>query len=1102
MRKARFLLWPSMVLAFCFSGGLALGSSLHPNLANGYSPNADQFEWDRINLFNGSLGITLPLGFAYPLTQGFNYRLILHYNSNVWSMKESLPNQVSASPNPFCNAGLGWDLSLGRLVDPLESPNGSGQWIYISPDGALHAFFSLLHEDDGIDPTSAVAYTRDGTYHRLHRISSTTCTVESPDGLIRIFTRFADNQWRVTQIKDRFSNSLSITYSADSWRVTDSQGRSHTLYFRSLPSGHYSQVIDRVVLSAFGGTTATYQFEYTTQTVNLPDSDTDPATPTSMSMATLRAVVLPDGSKHEFTYSPRSYQGRLISLLLPTLGKVNWTYQPYQFVNPGCPTGLPPFLRQSVGVASRTLLNPDGSVAGSYSYAPTLYPQPSGASCVEATELRNTVTTPLGHKAVHYFSVNTNSRINDYGLPLARSLPDVGGNRYLSRQYFDCRNAGNGNDCLLVQSVYVNYEQDRVTNPTSPTFDYANRRLATQRTVYHDDVENGEARFADVKRSDFDGVGHYRRVTTAGNFGSGDYGETVIRYEATVGSYPSPGFSIPGPDQPWLLNLYAQTVKSEGGSSVVVDYCFDRQTGFLWRKRLRYDASILSSRDVVIAYQPDAAGEVSREQYYGGDTQRLDTSTLCTLALPVNQYEVRYEYQSGSLRRSQYYDELGRPFGSQLADRVVDQNTGLVQMSKDSAGISVTYAYDAMGNLAWVKPESGQGGWQEHRYAIATAATGAQTVSYQYRNQDREIVSEERMGFDGFGRLTSVTRRLADGSNPSRYRHYNAMGWLTAESEFSTESPRYRSFLSYDPFGRVGTIRPPEGSHHDTTFTYKGVRSVTTTAKRGVAYHPTTGQIREEPISTTELFDRQGRSWKTIAPQSSGDEETVYSYDVVGRLLETRVNGSRVGVSRSYDGRGFLRQSVSGSETTDHESTDALGKSRLMRRTNSNGTGDVSLAYDYDRAGQLIRVRDREIGGKVWKEFFYADTNGVMDWRAGKLWKTVRYNDMSRFLSSVGVAQVSESYTYGGVGGKVSEYTIKLQDQLGRQEKFQQTYRYDEQGRAIQIGYPSTASSPENTGVTIPRDRSITNLYSWGQLVQVADSLNRIGATSITYHAN
>jgi len=147
---ARILVVVSLLLAFVTGVAASIGAHLHPNLARGAGDSASLAvsEWDSVNLFNGNLNLSIHLGISYPLRRNFEYQFALSYNSNVWDLTQVTATVMRAEPNRYANAGLGWDLSFGRLIDPFASDNGdSNKWIYISPDGAYHPFYATLHPD-------------------------------------------------------------------------------------------------------------------------------------------------------------------------------------------------------------------------------------------------------------------------------------------------------------------------------------------------------------------------------------------------------------------------------------------------------------------------------------------------------------------------------------------------------------------------------------------------------------------------------------------------------------------------------------------------------------------------------------------------------------------------------------------------------------------------------------------------------------------------------------------------------------------------------------------------------------------------------------------
>jgi hypothetical protein len=1242
-------------------------SHIHPNLARGAGNDkvAERYPWDSINLFNGNLNIAIPIGIKYPLARDFGYQFSLNYNSQAWDIDQPATT-ITAMPTRHANAGFGWDLSFGRLIPPASNGTLTGRWLYISPDGTQHPFFSNLHSDmPETDPDDLAMYTRDGSYYRMYASSTTVRLIEAPDGTQSQF-QLSNGQWRLTQIGDRFNNRLWFNYSTPNvWVITDNHGRTQTLYFKADPTGYYPAIVDRLVLATFNGTTATYTFNYTSAHVARPSIDNDPATSATINLPQLTGITAPDGSQHLFTYhaaGATDFAGRLASMRLPTMGKIEWTYQSYAYITPGNPTVLGALFRQTTGVATRRMINSTGAVDGIWTYTPGLKPQGT-----EERELSNTVKNPLGDKTVYYFSVNTTSNgpewiKSEYGLPFTKNafdrprdptnnialasrgalasasstvnsgypasaaingdrkglnwgngggwedgttnyfpdwlqvdfsasktidrinvftsqdnynnpieptpeltfasrgirdfivqywngsdwvnIPDgsvvnndkvwrqfafapittakirvlvsratmssriaeveafesslPAGTRFLAKQVYDCDSAGN--NCQLLRSTYARYEQDKAGDPASPEVANTNRREASNRIVYHDDVENAVARFADTDKSNFDGLGHYRQITTNGNFGSGDVRTIFIDYDAATGTYPSATYQMPSPSTVWLPNIFALQKVTEGLSAQFIEFCYDRSNGFLRRLRRWWTTSASGGRsanDVMTVYTPDTSGQVAREQYYGGDIQLLGTQPLCSLALPGSeQYQLQHIYSYGSRAGAQYYTSSGTAYGAKFIDCTIDRNTGFVTTSRDSASITTGYDYDLMGRQTWVKPETGQGAWKQFTYTPATVAEAARKYVYDKSNGGGAVLTYNADIYDSFGRLwwqqTSV-----QGSYPNRFTIYNAMGWMTHKSEFNADTPKYTQYLNYDPFGRTGIERPPDGQKHDISYEYKGAFSVKRTVQVGYNYNPSNGEVYEVPRATTQIYDRQGKLWKNIAHHGASgnglDQVVLHSYDAAGHLTDSRRDGQMASSYFAYDGRGFLFY------TTDQigqpryfSNFDALGNALKQRHVN------VDLTYVYDPANRLVRVQYASDPSKILKEFVYADANGTNDRRAGKLWTTKRYN----YFPNNPIAVVNETYTYAGQGGRVSAYEIELNDGVHAPEKFAQTYTYNELGTAIDLGYASSISSG---GGNLNRDRVVSNTYSGSYLTGVAGTINGQGeswAPSITYHAN
>src|SRR5437867_1249448 len=83
---------------------------------------------DTVSLFNGNLIIAVPLAAQFPLNGGFSYGIHLIYTGQPWDFPQLLgddggPEQVfkpAPVPNRRSNAGMGWRVSMGRLIPPSD----------------------------------------------------------------------------------------------------------------------------------------------------------------------------------------------------------------------------------------------------------------------------------------------------------------------------------------------------------------------------------------------------------------------------------------------------------------------------------------------------------------------------------------------------------------------------------------------------------------------------------------------------------------------------------------------------------------------------------------------------------------------------------------------------------------------------------------------------------------------------------------------------------------------------------------------------------------------------------------------------------------------
>lgn len=1065
---------------------------------------------DSIDPFNGHLALAIPLGNAYPVSGSLSYGLTLVYNGNVWDSQERSDGfnlYTQSIPSRRSNAGLGWLVSLGRLSPPSGDPgNTSGRWMYIGPDGSEHLFYPTLHP--GETAVANVFYSRDGSYLRLKLLPGDLYEVEHPGGAIHKFAK-AGAEYRLTQIRDRFTSSLAVSYpDAYTWQLSDNHGRTH--YVRFEDDATFGKRVKEVDLAAFNAARAKYLFGYAAGVwVERGCPDDDPTTAPNVQVTLLTSVgILVDGSTYSYSMPASDYtagdgndcdrtSGHIQRITLPTGGKIGWTWRSYVF-----PTTENLFFQQSAGIASRTVYDAAGAALGTWTYETSLVIDPD----FKKRELKNAVTDPLGHKTVRYFSVDLEGNFStegwsryDYGLPFTRKQAQgTSPIRYLSSETFD--SAG-----TKLRSTYVRYERDKVEGLPQNEWDF-NRRLVSSRTVF--DTDGG--RYADVTYSDFDGLGHYRTAVLGGNFGAGDSRTETTAFNPARGTYkidpasnqPAAGHTYTAwPDTAaWVLGTFDSQTAIEGTSTAKSEACFEAATGFLLRARVLKGTG-QGNRDVIARFTKDTAGNLTAEESFGGENQSLAAGALCSLSLPAAEYRTDHTFQYGVLRTSQI---SGMPFKS--VDRDIDLSTGMIKTSRDSSLLATTFDYDALGRPTWVKPA--QSGWTQTAYTTASGATPAKVLIYRRPNgSGATLLASEEVHLDPFGRTAVERVKLPDGTWSDRRTYYTAHGWVSNRTEWGTALST--SYSGFDPFGRPTSVTPPDGAAHKVTFAYTGDRVVSRTLKVGTAWNATTSSVTETNAAVTEIYDRQGRLYQVFEPANPDgtNTTTTYLYDIGGRLTRVTQTGKQPGSTQNvtqtrvftYDNRGFLisqqhpEKGASGNGVVSYTKHDSRGNPGQM----TDGPND--LRFTYDKAGRLTLLEESFGFGtyRPAKQLTYATANGTGDYRLGKLQIGTRYNYPSIGATSYSVP-VTETYTYAGKQGAVSKRDTSLTVAAnggppGTPTTFTQSWTWNDLGQLASVTYPRCTHAACTAGTS----RTVTPTYTNGFLTAVSGY-----ASSITYHSN
>lgn len=369
--------------------------------ARGFVPGKvyDFGDFDSVNAFNGNLIVQLPIGPRYPVGPDFDFGLTLTYNSQPWDFTNysiiwtgaptwfglgdsSGPDTVSEGhPADLNNAGLGWRVSMGELLEPATGPNqphGAPNnilpptndelaWVYVGPDGAAHKFSGALYASHNSATNcsqmtlAGYCYSTDGSFLRLSSTANGP-QVEFPNGHRQSFEHTGNGIWRPNRIFDRFGNEITVAYGigtngAALWTIRDNAvssdvelQRTAVVTFEPDPEdtnnndGRDRERIDKIVMEGPNGP-VTFDFDYGFEML-APTCTATSFLTQEWRVSQLTAVTQTLGSgdrwDYHFTYVPDDTNtdvnpaypcsrlgGRLETLKLPTGGIVEYGYGDY-----------------------------------------------------------------------------------------------------------------------------------------------------------------------------------------------------------------------------------------------------------------------------------------------------------------------------------------------------------------------------------------------------------------------------------------------------------------------------------------------------------------------------------------------------------------------------------------------------------------------------------------------------------------------------------------------------------------------------------------------------------------------------------------------------
>lgn len=1075
--------------------------ALHPNHPLGvssersYQQGLDQI--DHIDLFSGSLGVTIPVG---------PFRL--SYSSNVWRYGSDGAGKIVATPDRENNAGLGWHLGWGEVYSPFHWYNDSGQWMYVGNDGGRRVFYPTLHRGEPV--VTDLFYTRDSSYLRMVKVNNQGVDIEFPDGTTRRFACINSgggcglgSTFRLRKVWNRYGSlnapDIEVTYSdfnasgaPELWTLNDRHGRIHTVHFDG--SGPFINLrVTKIDLQSFGGQRAIYDLIYQTRNIDVSCKDTSATTSQRIGVPLLTEVRFPDGSSYLMADgsggSPYYFDtcwngigdvsGVLRSVVLPTGGKIAWGWQEYEFP----PGGTNSVFNTSAGVDKRVLADRDNNIEGIWDYKTQQFGAGPGGTPQDDPRVTTQVVNPTGDCTKHYFNARYYQTPSqgagwEYGLPFDYRAQS--GGKFRSSETWD-NNDGTGN-CSgnLLRTTYLKFRRDATPGsgsaPASEWYN-TNRAVAESRIVFHDDGN----RYTDAVRSEFDGLGHFRRVVTTGNFWSGsttnERRETFTGFNVSSGIYPG-SFVPPAPTAPWILGLFDRVETTEndaiGNQTRKVEFGFESTTGFLTCTRRLKTGFSRAATDILTVNTRNSRGEKIQVKTYGGDLQPLSTAgAACGTPAAQPVAWTTHAYQYGVRKRTDQRTPTGAfaPFPSYDVD--LDPSTGLVAAQRDPSGFQISNGYDLLGRPVAITPQAGA--VATLTYQRATVSSRAQVITEMRPFPGGGVLTRGEVHFDDFGRLWKERRRLPGNVWTERETLHNGRGWVVSISQWGNLAKRTQ-FLEFDAFGRAQRIRPPEGASHDVLVGFQGIRRFTRSTKINRA-------SGESYSTVTRETDRYGRVRSLLEPSAAtGTTATRNFYNVNNKLTEIRTGSNPQQIRRyGYDNRGFFlsetvpEKGVSGNGSVLRMNFDARG---LAHRVVD---GPSDLKFSFDALGRMTEIRDANRGDRLVTQLIYDTALGRGE---GKIDRAIQHNwvDLPWTVSAQEVlVPVEDSFEYQGLGGAISRKRLKIQ-MPGQTYNFNHGYEYNALGDLSRL----------NIGAT-----PIDFTYDHGLLTGVPGWVN-----SISYHTS
>lgn len=1162
-----------------------------------------------IDILNGGLQLTIPIGQRYEVNQNLGYQLFIAYNSKIWDIEQwdGKPGLLRRGP-----MGLGNVMHFGRIYKDvtyvIETARGSTNdiyhctWYFVTPDGNEHELPSgpnskyLAGADLTCQNFPTGNFTIDGTFYKFDYQTGTTHplstwdgtgappvpTITSPDGIRYTFGQYVEVKfgpspynirysatptnmryntynkdfggWYVTKIEDTRTNYAAITDPASprygdrdyyAWvaitygmgngyqhvieSISDSADRSISFindcardgngncYESAFPETSPIRTSVRtkaIILPAFNGTTARYDFDYeygevwfdnggqlATESINLLTAIHYPAFCKHTDPAPTPPSTCPERYAMTFQYRALEHgkTGEIERRTLPTQGSVSYGWSNYCYLAAGGRRGY------NVSGCTQALISKTVTVSGS----PDAHWYYTRQATAQSNPPAVTVKDPLNNETVYYYRASQRDFNGELGYyPEDGWAPEWDDGVNYRIEYYQ----GSDTNRKLVRSEMRDYDAD--VNLSLGQRDKSNVRTSRAVTIYNDDGGRQSA----VAYSDWDGDGHWRMVAETGR----DIEGTRFTRTEYLGTDPQRFLFREVTDGRTVL----ERTDNHWGS---LDFAGGTVTDFSVQKAAppaRLGTGAVSNppavvNDIKTTYTRNSYGNVVLKEI----TDQGDGGAV--------RYRIQYAWQAGGYLASKtFYDFVNNRYfdvataqyvGWKAIDRTRDSNTGLISQSRDTGGVTTAYEYDALGRITDILPPQPEHPTQIEYVNVKRAVVRQGDPALMGADFSCGNVAGDYImtcyDYDDLGRLTRTQKRTYDPSlGPAEQStRYDALGRRTFESEWlwstqttcgatgkplsecgtrydyrdpATANPADWTVGEFDPFGRVRRIIPVDGNVSTgdkvTRTDYFGQNSkVTVQGIQGTA----------GPITaiTTYLRDAWGRLINVKSPPGGG-ADAMYAYDLRNNLVQADLLKKSNLRSQTrlfeYDALNRLRSSwnpESGAE-------EIAGYDPLGNVTDKVDASGNHLLYTYDGAGRLTKIERRAYQRPnaptpttrrlLVNSYDQTDGVGAYGFSGGKLTTEDDYDDLEVLI-------LSKKFYYTGLNGRLGSQPNTFVGWAGGTATL--GYGYNNFGLLSSQAYPEGAASKGGAF-------SVNYLYANGFPTRVYDSLNQTSFASATYN--